>query len=83
MSSPSELITKATSEVEFVAGVRTRKPDSCMMTVSEPSIVVVSLKAESWGPAGAGAGAGTGGEPADEGVGAGAGALLEFGGGGG
>lgn len=62
-----------------MAGVRTRRPDSCMMTASEPSIVVVSLKAESWGPTGAGAGAGGG--PADEGAGAGAGAPLELGGG--
>ena len=79
MSSPVDVSVKATSSVEFVAGVSTKSPDSCIMTASDPSIVVVSLKVETGDP-GAGAGAGAG--PADE-AGAGAGALLERGGEGG
>jgi len=80
MSSPVEVSVKATFEMEFVAGVRTRSPDCCMMTASEPSIVVMSLNFKSGDPTGRGAGAGAG--PADEGTGDGTAAPLAWGGGG-
>ena len=71
MSSPVDVRVKTTFVVEFMAGVRTRRPPSCIMTASEPPMVVVSLKVE-MGEPGAG-----GGLAEEEEAGAGGGAPLE------